>query len=251
MTIAFALRVQHHAQAECRVADFASRQQGVRRFGIDLRRLSAEEAGHASRALHGEQVRTLLDVLLIDAAVPISQVDRQLANEIIMHHRPCVIVVNKWDLAEQNYTQQQYADYLDDALKGLDFAPLVFASARKGQGVRDAVAMALNLYDQAGHRVATGELNRVMEQVLARHMPASKLGKRPKVYYVTQLDTDPPTIALFVNDPSLFDAGYQRYVINRLRDLLPFSEVPIKLLIRGKQKMTAEQRLASEQSSDK
>ncbi|MEE9211456.1 MAG: ribosome biogenesis GTPase Der [Phycisphaeraceae bacterium] len=190
-------------------------------------------------------------LLLIDAAVPISQVDRQLANEIIMHHRPCVIVVNKWDLAEQNYTQQQYADYLDDALKGLDFAPLVFASAKKGQGVRDAVAMALNLYDQAGHRVATGELNRVMEQVLARHMPASKLGKRPKVYYVTQLDTDPPTIALFVNDPSLFDAGYQRYVINRLRGLLPFSEVPIKLLIRGKQKMTAEQRLASEQSSDK
>ena len=66
--------------------------------------------------------------------------------------------------------------------------------------------------------------------------PSAKGGRRAKIYYATQLDVNPPTLALFVNQPDLFDNNYQRFLINRLRDLLPFSEVPIKLLIRGRQR---------------
>jgi GTP-binding protein len=188
-------------------------------------------------------------LLLIDAAVPISQVDHQLVNEINKHYRPTVIVVNKWDLAQENYEQEEYAEYLDDALKGLSFAPLVFVSASKAEGIREAIAMAMNLVEQAAHRVTTSELNSFIEQVMQERGPAaSKGGKRAKIYYATQLSVSPPTIALFVNDPDLFDNNYQRYLLNRMRDELPFAEVPIKLLVRGKQKMPADQRIAMRES---
>ncbi len=181
-------------------------------------------------------------LLLIDAAVPVSQVDRQLADEILTHHRPTVVVVNKWDLAEEEHTQDEYVEYLDKELKGLGFAPIVFTSADRGEGMREAVAMAMNLYEQARHRVSTAELNRVVEGIMAVRQPRSKLGKQPKIYYATQLEVDPPTIALFVNIPDMFDNNYLRFFINRLREELPYAEVPIKLLIRGRQSIPREAR---------
>ena len=176
-------------------------------------------------------------LLLIDAAVPISQVDKQLANEVLKHFKPCIIVLNKWDLAQQTQTQEEYVEYLDGVLKGLNFAPVAFVSAQRAEGLTDLLAMALNLHQQAGHRVGTGELNRFIEQIVTQHPPAAKGGRRPKIYYATQLSVHPPTLALFVNDPDLFDPSYQRYLINRMRDELPFSEVPIQLLIRARRKI--------------
>ena len=173
-------------------------------------------------------------LLLIDATVEVSQVDQKLAQEVQKHFKPVVVVVNKWDLAERKSTQEQYVEYLDKELRGLSFAPVAFISAKESEGVRELVAMALNLHEQAGHRVGTGELNRVLEQLLQEKPPSSPGGRRPKVYYVTQLGVRPPTIGLFVNDPNLFDSNYQRFLMNRFRDLLPFSEVPIQLLIRGR-----------------
>lgn len=179
-------------------------------------------------------------LLLIDAAVPVSQVDRKLVNEILEHHRPTVIVVNKWDLAEQDSTQEAYVEYLDKELQGLSFAPIVFTTAVRGEGMREAVGMAMNLYEQARHRVPTSELNQVVQAVMAQGAPRSKLGKQPKIYYATQVDTDPPTIALFVNTPDLFDKNYLRFFVNRLREELAYSEVPIKILVRGRQSIPAD-----------
>src|SRR5690606_20377253 len=68
-------------------------------------------------------------VLFIDASVPVSQVDKQLGHEILKHHKPVVLVINKWDLAEKQYTQDQYVEYLDKSLQGLNFAPIIFVSA--------------------------------------------------------------------------------------------------------------------------
>ncbi len=174
-------------------------------------------------------------LLLIDAAVPISQVDQKLVNEINEHFRPTVIVVNKWDLAEKKSTQEEYAEYLDKELAGLNFAPIVFTCASKAEGMREAIGMAMNLYEQARHRTPTGELNQVVQAVMATGAPSSKLGKQPKIYYATQIETNPPTIALFVNQPDLFDSNYLRYFTNRLREELAYSEVPIRIVVRGKQ----------------
>ncbi len=185
-------------------------------------------------------------LFLIDAEVRISQVDHLLMQEVLKHHKPTVIVVNKWDTVDKKATEEQYAQYLEQELKGLTFAPIVFISAKKAEGLQEAVAIAYNLHQQSSHRLGTGELNRFFEQALLTRAPrTSKGGKQPRLYYATQVATNPPTLALFVNDPDLFDHHYQRYLFNRMREELPFSEVPIKLLLRGKQKMTLGERLTS------
>jgi GTP-binding protein len=72
---------------------------------------------------------------------------------------------------------------------------------------------------------------------MSKRLPPANKGRRLNVFYVTQLQTYPPTIGLFVNHPDLFDNNYERFMINKMRDELPFSEVPIKLLVRGRKEM--------------
>src|SRR5207237_10513435 len=91
-----------------------------------------------------------------------------------------------------------------------------------------------HLFKQANTRTTTGELNRVGRQILEERRPSTTSGRRVRVYYVTQPEVAPPTIVLFVNKPEYVDDSYKRFMINRFRELLPYSEVPIKLVIRGR-----------------
>ena len=191
-------------------------------------------------------------LFLIDAAVPISQVDKQLAAEIVKHYRPTVIVINKWDLAEKQYTQEEYVEYMDKALGNLNFAPIVFTTANKNEGIKDALKLVRALYTQANYRMPTSELNSfIMELMQLRGPSGGKAGKRAKIYYATQVDVDPPSIVLNVNHPEIFDNNYQRYLMNRLRNMVPFPEVPIRLMIRGKEKISAEDRLKRKKMQSK
>jgi GTP-binding protein len=90
--------------------------------------------------------------------------------------------------------------------------------------------MAFNLREQARHRETTGQLNSTIESILKQRGPSSRLGTQAKLLYVSQVAIDPPTIALVVNDPKLFEGRYERYLMNRLREEMPFCEVPIRLL---------------------
>jgi GTPase len=173
-------------------------------------------------------------LFMIDATLPISSVDHKLGNEIIKHHKPTILVINKWDLAEKKATKEAFIKYLETEMMGFSFAPVAFISAKEGEGIKDVIQTALNLYAQAGTRVSTSEMNKVMDELLAERTPISGVGRRPKIYYATQLAVHPPTIGVFVNAEHLFDHNYQRFLLNRFRDLLPFPEVPIKLIIRGK-----------------
>jgi GTP-binding protein len=146
-----------------------------------------------------------------------------------------LLVINKWDLAEQKATQEAYIKYLNNEMKGFNFAPVAYVSAINGLGVTDVIQATLSLHEQSGTRVSTSEMNKTMEQLLAERTPISGVGRRPKIYYATQLAVHPPTIGVFVNNPDLFDQNYQRFLLNRFRDLLPYPEVPIKLVIRGKE----------------
>ena len=180
-------------------------------------------------------------LFMIDATVPLRQVDEHLANEVIAHYKPCLVVVNKWDLAQEALrkdltSQEKYIAYLDKALAGLNYAPVAFVSAKRDKSMRDVVKTALTLHEQAGQRVTTSVLNDVVQKIMAEKPPTSSIGRRPKIYYMTQTKVRPPTIVLFVNDPSMFDAGYQRYLMNRFRETMPYADVPIRLLIRGKER---------------
>ena len=202
------------------------------------------------RMLHAIR-RADVAVLVVDALERVSQVDKKLAQELQRQYKPTVIAVNKWDMVDDDVSAEDYLEYLTKELRGLDFAPIVFTSASKGKGLEDLVAMAFNLDEQASHREPTSKVNAIIEEILQKRGPSSRLGTQAKLFYVSQIATNPPTLAFVVNDPSLFVGRYERYLLNRLREELPFSEVPIRLLFshRGR-KSLAELKSGTSKVSD-
>ncbi|MGE3804566.1 MAG: ribosome biogenesis GTPase Der [Gemmataceae bacterium] len=174
-------------------------------------------------------------MLFFDAALKISQVDKKLAEYILMHHKPAIFVVNKWDLLKQDLATSEFGDYLHKTFPSLDFVPVAFITAKTGRNVQPVLNLARNLHKQAQARVSTGELNRVVRFALETNPPPMRQNRRPKVYFATQVATQPPTIVLFTNGPDLFDLPYQRYMLKTFRDNLPFNDVPIKLYLRHRQ----------------
>jgi GTP-binding protein len=168
--------------------------------------------------------------LLIDATEEVTQVDKKLAAEVLALWKPVVLVINKWDTVKQRLQPSQYLDYLEQELPGLSFAPIAFVSAATGEGVKDAMAMAWNLFRQADHREPTARINEVVQRILQERGPTTKLGSKAKVLYVSQIGVHPPTIVMVVNHPRLFEGAYERYFVNQLRANLPYSEVPIRLV---------------------
>ena len=169
----------------------------------------------------------------LDAIAMISQVEKKLASTIVDHYKPCIIVVNKWDLAKDRATTDQYGEYIGQLIGGLDFAPISFITAKDAKNVQSLLDLAAQLYKQSNTTVSTGRLNKALKTITSERAPSArrKVGL-PKIYYGTQVAAHPPTLMLFVNDPVKIDDNYQRFLINRLRDLLPFAEVPIRLLLR-------------------
>ena len=192
------------------------------------------------RMLHSIR-RSDVAMLLIDATERISQVDKKLSTELQRQFKPTVLVVNKWDLVDDKVTPEDYLEYLTKELRGLDYAPIVFVSANEGEGVKDAVAMAFNLKTQSSHRETTGKLNAVLKEILKERGPSSRLGTAAKLLFVSQIGVSPPTIAFVVNEPSMFEGQYERYLMNRLREELPYSEVPIRLLFTKRQRKSLEE----------
>ena len=195
--------------------------------------------------------------LLIDATEPVSQVDQQLAMLAQKSYKPIVIFVNKWDLVEGHRAlggknkgkivdTEMYEDYLRKEFKGIEFAPISFGSASTRQNIKRTIQTAFNLHTQAISRVSTGKLNRLLKEVLATRGPSSKLGTFAKAYFIAQVAVDPPTIVLVVNRPTLFTPNYKRFLVNKIRESVPYSEVPIKLLVKERRRARPEDLIAGE-----
>jgi GTPase len=177
-------------------------------------------------------------MFLVDATAEVSQVDQKLAQELQDQYKPTIIVVNKWDLAEESGSKpEDYLKYLTQQLRGLDYAPILFVSAAKGDGLDDLIAMAFNLHAQATHRETTGKLNTAIREIMKQRGPSAKQGARAKVLYVSQVEVSPPTIVMVVNEPKLFEGQYERYLLNELREVLPYSEVPIRLIFKRRERL--------------
>ncbi len=177
-------------------------------------------------------------LFLIDATEPISQVDKKLSQFIAEAYKPCILVVNKWDLAKGRSDTEAYGDYLSKTLRELDYAPVAFTTAETGRNIDSTIDLASEMYKQSCERVGTGELNRALEAAIASNAPKAKKGtRRPKFFYATQVSTSPPTIIIFVNNPSAVKPDYQRFLINRFRESLPFDEIPIRLVFKARRQV--------------
>ena len=179
-------------------------------------------------------------LFLTDAAVSISQVDKKLAQLIAAEHKPCVLLVNKWDLAKGRASTDDYGDYLGKVLPEVDYAPIAFSSAVTGRNIDSTIDLATELFKQSQMRVSTGRLNQILQEALASNTPRPKRGRRaPKMLYATQVSTRPPTIVVFVNRSNLVTPNYERFLINRFRESLPFGEIPIRLFFRARREQAS------------
>lgn len=173
---------------------------------------------------------------LIDAEVPLSKVDQQLNLYVLEQSKPCIFVINKWDTVKDKTTTEQFNDYISAEYPDLSFAPRVFITAKTGKNVHPLIDVAQSLFNQASARVTTGELNRLVGDAMATQAPPIRRNRRLKIFYTTQVAIRPPTLVLFCNDPKLVDLSWQRFLVNFLRDRVPFEEVPIVLYFRPRQK---------------
>ncbi|MBX3437482.1 MAG: ribosome-associated GTPase EngA [Planctomycetaceae bacterium] len=178
------------------------------------------------------------DVVLMffDAESTISRVDKQLVDEIESHWKPCVFVVNKWDLGKSaEMTMEKWSEYLIHNFPGMRHAPMAFVTAKSGRNVKKLINLAQAIAKQARVRVSTGELNRIVRAAVKANPPRYKKNRRPKIFFATQVSTEPPTLVLKCNDPERFDEHWKRYLLGVLREELPFREVPIKVHFRGRE----------------
>ncbi len=174
-------------------------------------------------------------LFLLDATLPVSQVDKKLARFIADEYKSCIIIINKWDLAKEMTVSGDYEEYLTKLLPGLKYAPIAFTTATKAKNVQSVLDLAAEIFKQTTTWIPTAKLNKAFEMIKAERTGATKRGKSgwPKIYYATQIATGPITILMFVNRPELFEENYRRFIIGRLRELLPVAEVPIRLLARS------------------
>jgi GTPase len=173
------------------------------------------------------------DVVLMffDATDNISKVDKQLLGYVMENHKPCIFVVNKWDALQGTMPTDRWVKYLRGQFPTLAYAPIAFITGQSGKNVKALLNHATMLYKQSSERVSTGILNRVIRAALEAHPPALYQNRRPKIFYGTQVATEPPTIVLMCTEPKAFGNDYQRFLLGVLRDHLPFAEVPIKMYL--------------------
>ncbi|BBA79891.1 GTP-binding protein EngA [cyanobacterium endosymbiont of Rhopalodia gibberula] len=185
------------------------------------------------------------DVVLfvIDAIDGITEQDLKLADRIIDEGRAAVIVVNKWDAVDKDsYTIYEYKIRIFSRLYFMEWSPIIFVSAMTGQRVKKVLDLVKNSAEEHRRRVSTAVINEVLQEAVSWHSPpTNRQGKQGKIYYGTQVSSQPPTIALFVNEPKRFNDNYRRYIEGQFRQQLGFPGTPIRLLWRGKKVRDLEQ----------
>ena len=174
-------------------------------------------------------------LLFFDAEEPVGKVDKQLAETITEEAKPVVFVVNKWDLYAADVRRKEWADYLREQFRMMPWAPVAFATAKSGRNVKAVIDVAQRLFRQSRTRVPTARLNTVLREAIeANQPPADTRGRPVRLYYATQVEAAPPTIMISTSAPRSVTEPYKRYLLNTFRKALPFHEVPIRLLLRGK-----------------
>lgn len=179
--------------------------------------------------------RADIGVIMIDADRGVAEQDAKITGMFHDAGKPCVLVLNKWDLIEKDtHTIEEYRKNLYDTLSFVQYAPCVTISAKTGQRVHNVMDLVEQIYEQATKRVTTGVLNDAIRQATILTEPPTKNGRQLKIYFATQVAVQPPTFVLSVNSTELFHFSYERYIMNHLRRTFGFDLVPIKIVAKGK-----------------
>ena len=174
-------------------------------------------------------------LIMIDANEGVTEQDTKIAGFAHEKGKASIIVVNKWDTVEKDdKTMNKVRERIEEDLKFMSYAPIVFISAKTGQRVEKLYEMINFVADQHSRRISTGVLNDMLADATAKVQPPTDKGKRLKLLYMTQPSVKPPTFVVFVNDKELFHFSYQRYIENCIRDTFGLTGTPIHIISREK-----------------
>ncbi len=174
-------------------------------------------------------------VHMFDIRDRISQVDKKVVRYCAVHNKPILLIGNKVDMVTGDVDIEKWDKYVRQQLAGIRYAPLSFISAKDGINIDETIDLLFELRDQSRTKISTRKLNECLHAAKRKLSPRSS-GKFPKLYYATQIGTEPITILLFVNQPRVFRGQYERYLHNILREEFGIEEVPIRLIFRERQR---------------
>ena len=210
---------------------------GIRRRGRIERGVERHSVQRAQAALE----RADIALAVTDATEPGAAQDMHIIGLAEEAHVGLIIVVNKADLLEPGEeARAELRRFLRQRTKFVPWAPIVFVSALRRQGLTELLNTVLRVGEQRTRRIPTGELNQLVRRVVAAHQPRTVQGRRLKVLYVTQAEVSPPTFVFFVNDASLLHFGYERYLENQLREAFGFEGTAIRLIFKSRSEEQAE-----------
>ncbi|WP_443663453.1 ribosome biogenesis GTPase Der [Clostridium sp.] len=192
---------------------------GIERYSV-IRSLAAVE-------------RADVVILMITATEELSDQDEKIIGYAHEMKKAILVIVNKWDLIEKDTkTMLEFKQRIQAGLNFMAYAPYLFISAKTGQRVHKVLSSIKECYDNYSKRIGTGILNEVINKAVLMNEPPTVANKRLKIFYVTQVDSKPPTFVFFVNNANLLHFSYQRYLENQLRNSFEFSGTGIKLIFR-------------------
>jgi GTP-binding protein len=198
--------------------------------------------------------RSDITVMVIDAEQGITEQDKKIADKIVEERRACIVVINKWDLMDEAVraareeeierrssgkakqgpnvmtTLAEFGEWVQEKLFFLDYAPVIFTSAKSGFQLERLLEAVRYVAAQLQQKIPTAILNRTLQDAVERRQPVSSVGHRLKFYYATQVRQAPPTFLLFVNRDELFSPQYKKYLADSLRTAFGYEGCPIVLV---------------------
>jgi GTP-binding protein len=179
--------------------------------------------------------RADVSLLVVDATSGLTAQDAHIAGFILDAWKSAVVVVNKWDAIEKDsHTVANFTRLVRQDLNFMDYVPVLFISAKTGQRVDQVLPTALRVQEERLLHLQTSQLNQALMKAQSQQPGPSHAGRSFKVYYGTQVRSDPPTFMLYVNDPKLAHFSYLRFLENRIREAHSFLGTPIRLVLKAR-----------------
>jgi GTP-binding protein len=199
-------------------------------------------------------------ILVLDADNGITEQDKKVADKIVQHRKACVVVVNKWDLIEEDVrkareeeiarrnkkestrdnkvmtTLGEFGQWVQEHLFFMDYAPVIFTSAKSGFHLENLLEAVRYVGAQLQQAIPTSILNRTLRDAIENRQPISAQGHRLKFFYATQVKRNPPTFLLFLNRQDLLSPQYEKYLSGQLRQAFGFEGCPLILVPKARPK---------------
>jgi len=207
---------------------------GIRRAGKIQGSVEYYTVLRAIRAIE----RSDVTLLIVDAGDGLTDGDKRVGGYSHQAGKGCVIVVNKWDLrrtGESRMSVREFTATIRKETPFLDYAPVVFVSAKYNEGIGEIIDTANDVADNCALRIPTGELNRIIHEAADARARTEK-GRMFKIKYATMTGVKPPTVILFVNDPGMLHFSYRRYLENQIRKVYGYEGTPIRIIARAADK---------------